>query len=838
MDNEYVDPRTFMVQCENTAEPRVCVRSSFTNSIIEPGGSGLIDRNSRNITYHNQISTVKKELPPQVIGLENLEQELAPLQRKPSAKFKQINHKKHSCTDVHCLIIFMCFIVAWAYIAGYAFSQGNLNNALMPTDSLNTKCGIDSGYRDRKKLFFFNLNTCLDPMTPLTGCGAKQICVKSCPQETFVWSENMKLRNDLNALKEKLICDVNIDKEKFKSINEIELAINNNSCSGWYLKSISFFNHCVWDFSENVCDILPTMLTGRTRRSNELPPENFIVLTDLQNKLEKFINNTKSLCSQNSTAMNELKEKIVESNSNVNRIIAAIVSKFNYNDSENENFAKNVAHDLKRSWKIIIFAFILHILIVLLFITLLRWLAAPLLWISIFGVILGLSVSFVYSFEQYRYWKSEPHVKNHAINLKAHFQNVFQDSNTWLYTTIVQGGILTIVVLIVFVIRKRIKIAVAIIKEASKAIMQIKSSIFFPIFPGILYIIVTIISLIIMLHLNSIGEFSFIMIRRNASSTSISSTEQCICNGPENKTYTIGDSCQPELFEKYCHLKDDIEKPCVNTSCSFKEIVKTQKTQWFMLFNILGFLWVTFFLSAYEDMVLACTFSLWYWTFDKRNLPKLPLLKSIWITTVYHLGTLAFGSLILTICRMIRYILELIERKLKLKSNVITRAILKCMKCLYWLLENFLRFLNRNAYITCAIHSTSFCQSSRKAFNLITQNVIRVYAVDRVSSFLFFLSKLLVTGCTSYITYIILKKYPKIADIHYALVPVILVAIVSYVMAHFIFSTYGMAVDTLFFCFLEDSVENDGSAEKPFYMSKELKKLLGKSKRKRKQSKK
>ena len=42
------------------------------------------------------------------------------------------------------------------------------------------------------------------------------------------------------------------------------------------------------------------------------------------------------------------------------------------------------------------------------------------------------------------------------------------------------------------------------------------------------------------------------------------------------------------------------------------------------------------------------------------------------------------------------------------------------------------------------------------------------------------------------------------------------------------FGVYGMAIDTIFLCFLEDSERHDGSAEKPYYMSKKLKKILGK----------
>ena len=42
------------------------------------------------------------------------------------------------------------------------------------------------------------------------------------------------------------------------------------------------------------------------------------------------------------------------------------------------------------------------------------------------------------------------------------------------------------------------------------------------------------------------------------------------------------------------------------------------------------------------------------------------------------------------------------------------------------------------------------------------------------------------------------------------------------------FSVFSMAVDTLFLCFLEDLERNDGTAQKPYYMSKSLRKILGK----------
>jgi hypothetical protein len=56
------------------------------------------------------------------------------------------------------------------------------------------------------------------------------------------------------------------------------------------------------------------------------------------------------------------------------------------------------------------------------------------------------------------------------------------------------------------------------------------------------------------------------------------------------------------------------------------------------------------------------------------------------------------------------------EAKLLLQKEVLTKSF-DCTigpRCL----EKFMRFINRNAYIMCAMKSTNFCSSSIAAFNL------------------------------------------------------------------------------------------------------------------------
>ncbi|GFO29553.1 choline transporter-like protein 2 [Plakobranchus ocellatus] len=255
--------------------------------------------------------------------------------------------------------------------------------------------------------------------------------------------------------------------------------------------------------------------------------------------------------------------------------------------------------------------------------------------------------------------------------------------------------------------------------------------------------------------------------------------------------------------------------------------------QLFMLFMLL---WGLNFIVALGHMTLAGAFASYYWAWEKpRDIPAFPLTSSVYRSIRYHLGSLAFGSFIIAVVQMIRIALEYLEYKLKDADNKVAKFIIKCLQCCFWCLEKFLKFLNKNAYIMIAIHGKNFCLSAKDAFFLIMRNIVRVVVLDKVTDFLLFLSKALVTGIVFTIAYVWFKgnityfdNYVTRPELNYYLTPVIILTLCAYLMASVFFGVYSMAVDTLFLCFLEDLERNDGSAGKPYFMSKGLMKVLGK----------
>ncbi|KAL5277407.1 SLC44A5 family protein [Megaselia abdita] len=726
---------------------------------------------------------------------------------------------RRSCTDIPCLIIFLAFLGAWGYIASYAFKNGDLDKLLKPTDSLNRKCGIDSSVTNEPYLFFFDLGKCIDPLVPITGCPTPQVCVRQCPSESFFYEQEKG--KSFDELRRKLVCLPDV---KLFTKNDIDAAIRNNQCASWYIPSKPFLNRCMWEFSSQVCEFIPSFLLKRNSRElQEIQRRQSNQWWSTQSPPSSALQEEPVVQCENRQKLGDavIRHKMEQTHTYLARFVGNIVAHVT-NSSDAAEFGQQVVEDINNSWFSIFLGLLAAMVASLIFIVLMRWIAAPILWFSILGALTALGVGIYYVTLQYVYWKANPIAPSHSFNVSSKFRSLLQDSTTWLVIDIVLAVVFLVIFLMVVFLRKRIVIAIALVKEGSKAVSSMFSTVFFPILPWALYILAIGFAVATGLFLLSIGSPHFKVYR-----TSNFTSEVCACSGPGQEYNTMLATCDPTIFRQNCVIQGT-SSPCVSTGCFFDQIVHPPLVNYFMAYNVVGFIWIAFFISALGDMVLAGVFATWYWSIHKSDVPYFVLTRSLFRTIFFHVGTLAFGSLILTICRVIRLILEYIDAKLKKYDNAFTRAILCCMKCFFWCLESFLKFMNKNAYIMCAIHGKNFCSSAGDAFNLLMRNFLRVIALDKVTDFLFFLSKLFLTAIAGAVTYFYVQSYPENVTVNFIAVPVTIVVIGTFLITTVFFGVYSMAVDTLFLCFLEDIERNDGSEEKPYLMSKSLKRILNK----------
>ncbi|RNA43074.1 choline transporter 1 isoform X2, partial [Brachionus plicatilis] len=250
-------------------------------------------------------------------------------------------------------------------------------------------------------------------------------------------------------------------------------------------------------------------------------------------------------------------------------------------------------------------------------------------------------------------------------------------------------------------------------------------------------------------------------------------------------------------------------------------------------YHVVGLVWVSEFIFGCQSMVIAGSVSKWYFTRPKSAL-RAPICTAISRLFLYHLGSIALGSFLIVLVRIPRYILMYLQDKIKASKSTIAAFCSKGCICCLWCLEKFIKFINYNAYTVIAIEGKSFCASAQKAFVIVVENSLRIATINTVGDFMLFLSKLTVTALTLFLG-IYWFKIPiddplkNIHQIKIFLLPLAVVCVISFLIAHCFFTVYEMVIDAIMVCFCEDCRANDGSAERPYYMSSSLKKFVDES---------
>ena len=111
---------------------------------------------------------------------------------------------------------------------------------------------------------------------------------------------------------------------------------------------------------------------------------------------------------------------------------------------------------------------------------------------------------------------------------------------------------------------------------------------------------------------------------------------------------------------------------------------------------------------------------------------------------------------------------------------------------------------------------------------MIVGNALRVVAINSVGAFCLLLGKL---GAVAITVYLGCQFFIRPGDgLCYYFVPLAVVGLIALVIAHCFLGIYGMTIDTIFICFCEDCIHNDG-VEKPYFMSKGLMEFVEASKK-------
>uniref|UniRef100_A0A7N6F5Y8 Choline transporter-like protein n=1 Tax=Anabas testudineus TaxID=64144 RepID=A0A7N6F5Y8_ANATE len=655
--------------------------------------------------------------------------------------------QNRGCTDIVCCIFFIVAILAYFAVGILAWSQGDPRKVIYPTDSRGQFCGQAGTPQENKPLlFYFNIMKCASPMVLLEfQCPTPQVSERT----TYEIFPNVFVQKSIHFLR----C------QHF----EPHLYLSNRN-----VVVPASFSKCLSELSV-------------TRRCFPALGQKGGVITV-----------------GNSSQFDDGRGNMIDAK----------------NLLDARQVVMKIFEDYTQSWYWILIGLVIAMLISLLFIVLLRYLAGIMVWVMIVLVILVIGYGIFHCYMEYAALQQKPgsNVTIQQLGFQTDFSVYLQIRQTWLAFSqymIILAIVEVVIILLLIFLRKRLLIAIALIKEASRAIGHVMCSLFYPLFTFLLLAIVIAYWAVTAVFLSTSNQAIYKVFNESA----------CMYSR---------DNCDPGNYSTSV-----MKGHCPDSQCLFAfyggETVYHKYLIALQFYNVFLFFWCANFVTALGQMTLAGAFASYYWAPVKPNdMPAFPVFSALGRSLRYHTGTLAFGSLILAIIQIIRVLLEYLDHKLNAAQNKFAKFLLCCLKCCFWCLEKFIKFINRNAYIMVAIYGKNFCTSAKDAFFLLMRNMIRVAVLDKVTDFLLFLGKLLIVGLVGES---VLKAFENTApSLHYYWVPILTVVVGSYLIAHGFFSVYAMCVDTLFLCFCEDLERNDGSASRPYYMSSSLREILWKNK--------
>jgi len=246
---------------------------------------------------------------------------------------------------------------------------------------------------------------------------------------------------------------------------------------------------------------------------------------------------------------------------------------------------------------------------------------------------------------------------------------------------------------------------------------------------------------------------------------------------------------------------------------AMKEITRSTTEKTFILFHLFHGLWNCYLILGLTQFVIASMCCKWYF-YQGRKQPLDNLLSSSFSTGfTYHIGSIAFGSILLASVSSIKAIFAYFYHQLNtLEGNPGGRCaeyLYKCIFCFLNFFENFMQFLTRHSYTQMAMSGKSFCNSSKDAFYLTVRNSGRFGLVHELGKLFVAFGELCITLVTSVITYFVITQVPYFqGEVQYPLLPVGFAGSIGYMIGKVFMLVYGVAADTVIHCYCIDEELN------------------------------
>lgn len=687
---------------------------------------------------------------------------------------------ERSCTDCLLIIVAFVFVIGWIVIISVAASSGKPTRLVMPENFRGQLCGDDGPLATYPHVFF--------PRPSRTSYG---ICVQKCPGVgDYI----------CNADEEPLLADA----------------------TGRLVPNF-YYNHNLTEATDAAALYARCLFTTCSAAERSVL-DRFVGLNLKVQQYKCFLTFYKTAST--------IYRCLPSSNGNDNATLAESAGESLQTISSLSEYTGAAAFftrgfgEMEQCWPVILICSFTAMVFSLLWLFLLRWILKPLVYLCILLILVLLIV-----------------VGYLAMLIADDLENVKLPGDTatdnqlklWRALQYAAWILAAMYIVVMMWMIKRIKIAIIIMKQASRAFLATPSMIIVP--PIVFVFVLGWIAFFIVtaVYIQTVGQLKDGQFREAAVGTfgvqAVNTTEYFA-----NRTSTSAAD-----FAASQNISSNSSNKTLNSS----QWTQSEQVKAMHAYNFFGFLWATSFCIMFGYFCMAMSVVAYYFSATQeevqfaesseadvrekgrtRGTPTFVILRSLFIALRYHLGTILFGSLLIAIVQFIRALMVYLEEQFlhEWKEMATVKCLIYCIDCCLACIERCIKIISKNAFIITCIKNTNFCSSAGRAMGILVNNAARVSILAMLATVACFVLKVFIVGCNMIVAWGLTRvpSLTKNRKVESGLFPLMGILIISFIIATLFINVYECCVDTIMMSFLIDEEDLGGA-----FMDKELAELLG-----------
>uniref|UniRef100_A0A7S1WZW3 Choline transporter-like protein n=1 Tax=Tetraselmis chuii TaxID=63592 RepID=A0A7S1WZW3_9CHLO len=756
--------------------------------------------------------------------------------------------------DVLCLVLYILFWVGMLGIAGLSFFIGDPKRIIYGSDgfgntcgAINTTNGVD--LRNRTKLYYLKPYEVLNPRSWVY---AETICVEDCPRETNICSAAEFPCSNPQAYR----CPyyVSAEDDLYGTLQGVAPlstqywdALNTTSLKECSSQSLDSARAALLRFADTLTEDRATNFSSSVFDTNSIKGlmQHSSCGEALQHRsalgqgpcYPVWVNTTDVF----NRCIPHFHESTLES---MGAIVGTEVSDA-LQAVWDATRIERMLRDIIRGWPIILgLGVILPVVLAVMWLILMRFLGGLMIWATVILVNAALLFCAFLCFSLAgMIGKAGAGGAWLEAKLPEELGPVESDQKVWEITAYCVCALEVLVLLVTFLLARRMKIGIAVVKVGIESIGTMPSLVAFPFFPILAEAIFLFGWVVVSAFLWSTGSVMFApdvepmptiqsegivqMVARTANVTlpSLPSFEEANIV-TANAGSVAGVSPTPVVASPPSVLSTMPEEDCSSGRCAYvQELIPMdwylQYWPYLVAYHIFGLFWTTQFISGCNTVIIAGAVSNFYWNGGTRGGARSnqsPMLWALGTTVCCHLGSVALGSFILALISFVRVLLEYVHRKTRESQQVAGgQWLCNCIRCCCWCWQKVMDLINKNTLIMVGIKGKGYCVSALHGAALMISNLVQVAVVNLVSAFLIWVGKLLVIASCAILAILTCNlaifsdpaKHPN-TFLSGPVAPVAATVVAAYLIVDIYFQVYDVVIGTVLLAFCQDCEQHGG----------------------------